>query len=44
VNGTGTNTYWLWQHGDAAPVSLHAEPIVITSAATKPTAGARYTR
>ena len=24
VNGTGTNTYWLWQEGDAAPRSLPA--------------------
>jgi L-asparaginase len=44
VNGAGGNTYWLWRPGEAAPASLPAEPIVITSAATKPTAGARYAR
>ncbi len=44
VNGAGANVYWLWRQGEAAPTSLPAEPIVITSAATKPTAGARYAR
>ena len=44
VNGAGDNTYWLWHTGEATPVSLRAEPIVITNVATKPTAGARYAR
>ena len=44
VNGAGNNVYWLWRKGEAAPVSLPAEPIVITNAASKPTAGARYAR
>jgi hypothetical protein len=44
VNGAGDNTYWLWHQGEAAPVSLRAEPIVITNVASKPTAGARYSR
>lgn len=44
VNGAGDNVYWLWHHGEAAPVSLRAEPIVISSVASKPTAGARYSR
>jgi L-asparaginase len=44
VNGAGGNTYWLWHQGEAAPTSMPAEPLVITSAAAKPTAGARYAR
>lgn len=44
VNGAGDNTYWLWREGDAKPVSLRAEPIVITSSEARPTATTRYTR
>ncbi len=44
VNGAGDNTYWLWEEGDAAPHSLPAEPVVITTAATQPTTTSRYTR
>ena len=44
VNGAGDNSYWLWEEGDAAPRSVMAEPIVITTAATRPTATSRYTR
>jgi L-asparaginase / beta-aspartyl-peptidase len=44
VNGAGDNSYWLWEEGDAAPRSLPAEPVVITTAATRPTATSRYTR
>jgi len=44
VNGAGDNSYWLWEEGDAAPRSLPAEPIVITTAAVRPTVTSRYTR
>ena len=44
VNGAGDNSYWLWEEGNAAPRSLMAEPIVITTATTRPTATSRYTR
>jgi L-asparaginase / beta-aspartyl-peptidase len=44
VNGAGDNTYWLWEEGDEAPRSLPAEPVVITTAAIRPTATSRYTR
>ena len=44
VNGAGDNSYWLWEEGDAAPRSVIAEPIVITTAATRETATSRYTR
>jgi len=42
VNGTGDNRYWLWE-GQGAPRSLLAEPVVITSAGTRPTSTSRYT-
>jgi L-asparaginase len=29
VNGTGRETYWLWQDGESAPSSLAAEPIAL---------------
>lgn len=41
VNGTGDNSYWLWE-GAGAPRSVRAEPVVIGSAEAKPTASARY--
>ncbi len=44
VNGAGANKYWLWEAGDAAPRSLPAEPVVITSAETRSTTTTRYTR
>lgn len=44
VNGAGDNKYWLWQEGDAAPRSLPAEPVVITSAESRATTTTRYTR
>jgi len=43
VNGTGDNSYWLWEEGDAAPRSLPAEPVVITTATPRPTSTSRYT-
>jgi L-asparaginase / beta-aspartyl-peptidase len=43
VNGTGDNSYWLWAEGDAAPRSLPAEPVAITTASTRPTSTSRYT-
>lgn len=42
VNGAGNNVYWVWHAGDETPVSVAAEPVVISSAAAKPTASARY--
>ena len=43
VNGAGDNVYWLWEgQGDAR--SCPAEPVVITTAAARPTATARYTK
>jgi len=44
VNGAGDNVYWLWREGDSKPVSLRAEPVVITTAETRPTATTRFTR
>ena len=44
VNGAGDNRYWLWEDGDAAPRSLLAEPVVITSSARRETSTSRYTR
>jgi L-asparaginase / beta-aspartyl-peptidase len=44
VNGAGENRYWLWEDADAAPRSLLAEPLVITSPAAQPTATQRYAR
>lgn len=44
VNGAGNNTYWLWRMGDEGPSSHLAEPVVITSAVSRPTATTRYTR
>ncbi|HSU04892.1 MAG TPA: N(4)-(beta-N-acetylglucosaminyl)-L-asparaginase [Acetobacteraceae bacterium] len=44
VNGAGDNKYWLWEQDDAAPRLLPAEPVVITSAGTRPTTTTRYTR
>jgi L-asparaginase / beta-aspartyl-peptidase len=42
VNGAGDNKYWLWD-GKGEPRSVLAEPVVITSAATRPTTTSRYT-
>lgn len=44
VNGAGDNRYWLWNEGAAAPQSLLAEPVVITSSAPRETSTTRYTR
>ncbi|HET8996620.1 MAG TPA: N(4)-(beta-N-acetylglucosaminyl)-L-asparaginase [Acetobacteraceae bacterium] len=41
VNGTGENTYWLWE-GTGAPQSLRAEPVAIGEVDAKPTASVRY--
>jgi len=43
VNGAGDNKYWLWG-GQGDPRLLPAEPIVITTVATKATTTTRYTR
>lgn len=43
VNGAGDNKYWLWE-GQGDPRLLSAEPVVITSVATRPTTTTRYTR
>jgi L-asparaginase len=43
VNGAGDNKYWLWE-GQGDPRLLPAEPIVITSVATRPTTTTPYTR
>jgi beta-aspartyl-peptidase (threonine type) len=43
VNGAGDNKYWLWD-GQGEPRMLPAEPVVITSAGTRPTTTTRYTR
>jgi L-asparaginase / beta-aspartyl-peptidase len=42
VNGAGDNKYWLWE-GDSEPHMQPAEPVVITSAGTRPTTTTRYT-
>ena len=42
VNGAGDNKYWLWE-GDGEPHMQPAEPVVITSAGTRPTTTTRYT-
>ena len=44
VNGSGDNTYCFWQQGDAAPVLLQAEPVVITGAAPVLSATWRFMR
>ncbi len=44
VNGAGDNRYWLWEQGDAAPCSLLAEPVVITTATQPRTTTTQYTR
>jgi L-asparaginase / beta-aspartyl-peptidase len=44
VNGAGDNRYWLWEQGDAAPRSLLAEPLVITTSAQRRTTTTQYTR
>lgn len=41
VNGTGDNTYWLWD-GQGEPRSVRAEPVAIGAVDAKPTASARY--
>lgn len=41
VNGTGDNTYWLWE-GEGEPRSLRAEPVAIGTVDAKPTASVRY--
>jgi L-asparaginase len=41
VNGAGDNRYWLWE-GQGEPRLMRAEPVVITSADTRPTPAARY--
>ena len=43
VNGAGDNKYWLWE-GQGDPRLLLAEPVIITSVATRPTTTTRYTR
>jgi beta-aspartyl-peptidase (threonine type) len=43
VNGAGDNRYWLWE-GQGEPGMLPAEPVVITTAGTRPTSTTRYTR
>jgi len=43
VNGAGDNRYWLWE-GQGEPRMLPAEPVVITTAGTRPTSTTRYTR
>jgi L-asparaginase / beta-aspartyl-peptidase len=43
VNGAGDNKYWLWE-GQGEPRLLAAEPVVITTAGTRPTTTTRYTR
>jgi len=43
VNGAGDNTYWLWD-GQGQPCSMPAEPVVISSAGTRPTSTSAYTR
>jgi L-asparaginase len=43
VNGTGDNTYWLWE-GQGEPRKLTAEPVVITSAGMGQTSTTRYMR
>jgi L-asparaginase / beta-aspartyl-peptidase len=43
VNGAGDNRYWLWEEGDAAPCSLVAEPVVITTATQPRTTTTQYT-
>ena len=43
VNGAGDNRYWLWG-GQGEPRMLPAEPVVITSAGTRPTSTTNYTR
>ena len=42
VNGAGDNRYWLWE-GQGEPRLLPAEPVVITTAGTRPTSTTRYT-
>ena len=41
VNGSGDNTYWLWD-GAGAPRALPAEPVAIGPVEARPTASARY--
>lgn len=41
VNGTGDNSYWLWD-GQGEPRSVRAEPVSIGTVEAKPTASARY--
>ena len=41
VNGAGDNRYWLWE-AQNEPRLIRAEPVVITSAETRPTTAARY--
>ena len=41
VNGSGDNTYWLWD-GHGEPQALPALPVAIGAAGPKPTASARY--
>jgi beta-aspartyl-peptidase (threonine type) len=43
VNGDGSQRYWLWKPGMAAPAFLPAEPVVINESATRPAPSARYT-
>jgi L-asparaginase len=43
VNGAGDNKYWLWE-GQGEPRLIPAEPIVITTVATRTTTTTRYTR
>jgi L-asparaginase len=43
VNGTGDNTYWLWE-GQGEPRKLPAEPVVITSSGVGQTSTTRYMR
>lgn len=43
VNGAGDNKYWLWE-GQGEPCMLPAEPVVITTAGTRPTSTTQYTR
>jgi L-asparaginase / beta-aspartyl-peptidase len=42
VNGAGDNYYWLWE-GQGGPRRVLAEPLVITTAAMRPTSTSRYT-
>jgi beta-aspartyl-peptidase (threonine type) len=44
VNGAGDNTYWLWREGAEVPLSVRAEPMVITQVTTRQTPSTRYAR